>query len=235
MSQFLSLPNFLAGRDAFWQWSGHKHVAELASGNHSDFYANCTSVFEEPSACHTFANELLVKVESELDVLLETRQNVWVVGSAMGAVGLAHVMASLVSGGVKAAYTDQVSYIVNLNSVATIAKRMELKRFDLGEAPWVILCEDVCTTGGTTNRTIKAIREKHPDALFFSKVLVLVNRNPGIRIGSELPGEHCGLEVVSLYEHSAKVWKPGEAPDEMKECIPVRPKQFWKELTTEML
>jgi len=110
-------------------------------------------------------------------------------------------------------------------------KTMVLKGFDLMSMatcdyprPFVILCEDVITTGKTTRLTMDHIKERYPDVVFYSKVLALVNRKPGVKIN--------GLGVISLYEYEARTWDPGNAPESLKHCRALRPKQNWTDLTT---
>lgn len=213
----MSLSEFLTKHDSFWKWNGHKHVAKLSGGKLSDFYANCTPVFADPKAQREFAVDLVECARTAINEFAGDRENVWVIGSAMGAVGLAQAVAASCSG-FKAAFTEPVD------------GKMDLKRFDLGHNPQVILVEDVVTSGGTTVRTIDGIREKHPDARFFPLVLALVNRKPGVVVHQSER-----LEVRALYEQAAKAWVEGEGPEEMNDCVPLRPKGNWEALTTEKL
>lgn len=228
-----NLEKFLTTQNAFWRWDGHKHVARLASGKLSDFYANCSPVFTLPVVQNGLAEELANKVCDNLTSFVKLSQNVWFVGSAQGATGLAQSLAF--NEGLKSAFTEPADEqpdeddIMSGNSATR--KVMKLKRFDLGEEPFVILCEDVVTTGGTTIKTIKGILEKHPDAQFFTEVLALVNRNPGKKIETG----QMSFGVTSLYEYAAKVWDEGHGPAEMNDCVPLKPKENWEALTTEKI
>lgn len=213
---------FLEERDAFWCWNGHKHVAELASGKLSDFYANCTPIFTDPEVQDMVAKELVLMTNCER---INDEPNVWVVGSAMGAIGLAQSLAREFVAG--AAYTEPVE-VPALRVVNETRKVMQLKRFDLGEKPYVILCEDVVTTGGTTLKTIEAIQAKHPDVVFHPKILTIVNRNPGVLLNN--------LRVTALIEVAPNIWDTlDDLPDNMKGCVPIRPKGNWRKLADEML
>ena len=195
-------------------------MAELASGRFSDFYANCTPIFTEPMFQERVALALYF-------TLPETPENAWVVGSAMGAIGLAQAIAGC-DHELRAAYTEHVPYITDAESGNVIATYTELKRFDLGEKPFVILCEDVVTTGGTTLKTMDAIEQKHPDVVFHKTVLAIVNRKPGVLID--------GLDVDAIIEVEPNIWDSEEDfPDEMKGCVPIKPKASWEKLVTEML
>lgn len=245
------LEEFLTEKDAFWRWDGHKHVAKLASGKLSDFYANCTPIFTAPLVQDRLADDLVLLALEDIRLFLTLSDNIWVVGSAMGAVGFAQSIArtierpvwrdgSAIRQGIqiRAAYTEpgkeqpDEDDIMSGNDVPR--KIMQLKRFDLGEKPFVILCEDVVTTGGTTEKTVKGIIEKHPDVQFFHILLTLVNRNPGVKIVAGL-ADGCPFDVKALYEHPAAVWVEGNGPKEMNDCIPIRPKEGWKALVTEKL
>lgn len=213
------LSEFLTKHNAFWRWDGHKHVAQLTSGKLSDFFANCTPVYTDPRMQAEFAEDLVGCVAEELNKFAGKSPNIWVVGSAMGAIGLAQDVAAVE--GFRSAYTEP----------GQGSGEMLLKRFDLGSEPHIVLVEDVVTTGGTTVRTINGILQKHPEACFFPKVLALVNRNPGVVIH---PSER--LEVRALYEHKAKVWDSADdLPEEMAGCTPLRPKGNWEALTTEKM
>lgn len=207
---------FLEDRNAFWQWRGHKHVAELTSGKLSDFFADCTPIFTDPR----FQDEVGAAL-AETEVFSTTRQS-WVVGSAMGAIGLAQSIAKARKA--KAAFTELVK------------GEMVLKRFDLGEKPYVVLCEDVVTTGGTTSRTIDAIIDKHPDVEFHPRCLVIVNRNPSKYFYANRLTPCQKIDISALIEIQPDIWDSVEdLPEEMKGCVPIRPRGNWRALADEML
>ena len=135
------LLDFLRAQDAYWKWDDHKHLALLTSGKISDVFVNCTPVFTQPSFQRNAAEGLLTLAHfgtTPMPIPLgswNTQTNVWVVGSAMGAIGLAQSVAAEL--GARSAYTERDG------------DQMSLKRFDLGHAPKVLLVEDVFTTGGT--------------------------------------------------------------------------------------
>lgn len=216
---------FLEEHDSFWRWKGHKHVAELASGKLSDFYANCTPIFTYPELQDLIAEELVLMTSGEQIV---EEKSVWVIGSAMGAIGLAQSLARQFVAG--AAFTERVMPVLE-------GPAMELKRFDLGEKPYVILCEDVVTTGGTTRKTMVAIQEKHPAVRFHEDVLVIVNRSGKHHVGIDGRLNDDGpVGIRALIEVKPNIWDTkADLPDEMKDCVPIRPKDSWKKLSTEML
>ncbi|KKN96789.1 hypothetical protein LCGC14_0164330 [marine sediment metagenome] len=236
---------FLEDQDAFWHWDGHKHVAELTSGKLSNFFANCTPIFTHPgiqkdiahALCEKLVRSVYVGMDKFLgkpagyhgqpriltdDRLFKTHPNRWVVGSAMGSIGLAQSIASVLGQGWKAAFADKGG------------DGMELKRFDLGEAPMVLLCEDVFTTGGTIKSTIMAVEKKHEDVLFVPEVPTIINRNPGYSFQVKQGGP--GFHFPALITKVAETWDDVTSlPERMKGCVPIRPKVGWKKLTTAML
>ena len=218
-----SLLKFLAKKDAYWKWDNHAHVALLTSGKVSDLFVNCTPVFTDPLYQGSMVNHLLMFAleldQSGFHRFNDPIGNVWVIGSAMGAIGLAQTMAHRLHQ--KAAYTEPKG------------GGMVLKRFDLGEKPRVLLIEDVFTTGGTTRRTMQGIVEKHPDVEFYSKAFSLVNRS---QQGGPLEVAGHTVQMFGLADVEAQVWDSmDDVPDAMKACVPIRPKENWKLLATEKL
>lgn len=216
-----ALLRFLGKQDAYWKWDNHRHLALLTSGKVSDVFLNCTPVFADPLFQGTMVNALLLFA---LDLDGEAFRawndpigNQWVVGSAMGAIGLAQTVAHRLHQ--HAAYTEPDG------------GGMGLKRFDLGPAPRVLVVEDVFTTGGTTQRTMRGIVEKHPDVEFYPKAFALVNRAPQ---GGPLEAAGHTVQMFGLADVEAGVWGSMEdVPEAMRACVPVRPKQHWRLLTTE--
>lgn len=260
---------FLSRHKAFWQWDGHKHVAELTSGKRSDVFADCTPFYSSPNAQAVVAEFML----RQMDTQWRAARNLWFIGSAMGAVGLAQALASCAYGYMRsfedaptkmndgerivevpaiqfypprAAYTEPVMVTKGGNS----KKTMQLKRFDLGSDPYVVVVEDVISTGGTTDLTIEGILEAHQDVSlsFYPNVVCIVDRtsedvrkkflnevDPGIQGPCARSGPRNDIEcLVRLHP---RVWAlRGDCPPEMLECVPIRPRGApgnWDKLTTE--
>ena len=203
---------FLEEQNAFWYWDNHLHVAQLTSGKFSDFFANCTPIFTKP--------EFQRRVGQMMAGLLRPGdlegKNIWVIGSAMGAVGLAQAIAYELC--VRAAFTEPI-----------IEGRMELKRFNLGADPVVLICEDVMSTGTTTRKTIEAIRAKHPSAKIYGTIPVVVDRRMDQEVRLSAGGR--AYEIKGLLNVKPGVWdNVSQLPDEMKNCVPIRPKGNWSKL-----
>ncbi len=201
---------FLEDHDSFWQWNNHVHMAQLTSGRLSDFFANCSPIFTQ-----TEFQQDVGRMLARLIQPVVRPPNLWVVGSAMGAIGLAQSLAYEICA--SAAFTEPKD------------GKMELKRFDLGSSPTVIICEDVMSTGGTTVKTINGILTKHPDALIHDVIPVVVDR----RVNQEallFVGERA-LKIEGLLQVTPRVWNDvSQLPPEMKNCVPIRPKGNWAKL-----
>jgi len=230
------LQKYLEDNNAYWKWNGHKHVAELTSGKLSDFFANLTPLFSNIDLQQKVASALVSKLFSEEEGFPKLKilpENTWVVGAAMGSIGLAQSLAyefcHNIRQDVRCAYTEKTEPIF-VNGAAQ-SQGMELKRFDLGKAPYVILCEDVTTTGGTSKKTFNEIHKKHPDASFLPWVFSVVDRSVILPLL-----EDDGFKITSLIRVRPRIWNHVEdLPEEMKDCIPLRPKGNWKKLAEEML
>ena len=232
LSAYDYVVNFLKLKRAFWQWDGHTHVAELTSGKRSDVFADCTPFFTLRNEQDRVANYLLAKLMGEEDIPpeIDTAPNVWVVGSAQGAIGLSQSLAAFLVAQdyARSAYTEPGEPRPGDTMYSKTKKPMELKRFDLGDEPYVILCEDVVSTGGTTDKTVAGIMEAHPDAVIHPKVLCIVDRTPG-----DFKWKY---DILSLVRLHPRVWEGDHCPPEMKGCVPIRPRGApgnWDKLTTE--
>ncbi len=206
-----SVRQFLEEVNSFWQWDNHVHVAQLTSGKLSDFFANCSPIFTRPE----YQQDVGRMMRELVRPFIGQKENTWVIGSAMGAIGLAQALAYEICA--SAAFTEPKE------------GKMELKRFDLGAAPAVIICEDVMSTGGTTVKTINGILTKHPDAKICDVIPVVVDR----RANQEallFVGERA-LKIEGLLQVTPRVWdNVSQLPPDMKNCVPIRPKGNWAKL-----
>ncbi len=203
--------DFLKSSGALWSWSGHAHIAELASGRLSNFYADCSPMF---------TNVRLQDAAGEALTLLEDLccdGNFWIVAVSPGAAGLAQSIGR--ASGLHPAYIEP-------------GGKLGLRRFDLGKSPTVWVCDDVVTTGGTIITARKAILEAHPDAELADPVLVVIDR----REIERLPKEQAGMKITSLMRPIARTWMNKRTlPLRMQSCKPLRPKGNWRRLNEEML
>jgi len=203
--------DFLKCSGALWTWSGHAHIAELASGRLSNFYADCSPLFTNVRL-QDAAGEALTLLED-----LHEDGNFWIIAVAPGAAGLAQSIGR--SSGLSPAYIEP-------------GGQLGLRRFDLGEKPKVWVCDDVITTGGTIIQARAQILEAHPDAELADPALVIVDR----RETERLPKGKAEMKVCSLIRPAARTWvNQRSLPMLMQKCKRLRPKGNWRKLNEEML
>jgi orotate phosphoribosyltransferase len=195
--------------------------ALLTSGKHSNGFVNTSKILEHPLLLDEACSDLVTEVFA--DRLGITSPPTVVVGSAMGAVTIAHAVAVHLhrffgygtnegSRVVKSMFTEPYT--------KRGSKRMGLKRFELTRNDRVLAVEDVLTTGGTTKKTIEAIQET--GAKVFSFVGVLVNRSGKLSLG--------GRAVLELVREKLPVWSAKDCPLCQEGSNAVRPKENWYEL-----
>ncbi len=179
--------------------------ALLTSGNHSDGFFNAGMVIKHPrllaEACVDMVERSLIKEFSPQ----------MIIGSALGAITIAHEVGRHL--GVWVGFTEPV--------VENGEKGMVLKRFNIDPGTRVLVVEDVMTTGGTTEKTIAAVKEQ--GGVVLPHVLVLVNRSGKPRLGE--------THISALINQPILVWSPEECPLCKEGSEIVRPKGNWYPLT----
>jgi len=191
--------------DALWIHDGnpaHPH-ALLTSGMHSAGFFNATKVAERPCVLQSACGEL----SHRINILLQNDVPHVVVGSAFGAITIAHECAKTLNA--RTMFTQKVR------------GEMRLERFSIKPGTNVVVVEDVMTTGDTTLKTIKELEELR--AFVLPEIGVLVNRS-GTK---ELEGRN----IVSLIDHPMPEWKEKNCPLCKAGSKAVRPKEHWEELT----
>jgi len=210
---------------ALWIHGGNpkKPHALLTSGRHSNGFINTSKLLEHPLLLNEACFDLVTAVLA--DRLGVCSPPTAVVGSAMGAVAIAHVVASHIHGlfgygtndgsrTVKSMFTEPQS--------KRGSKSMKLKRFELTKQDRVLVVEDVLTTGETTQLTIDAVKET--GATVASFVGVFVNRSGKNTLG--------GRAVLSLVSERLPTWKEKSCPLCKEGSKAVRPKTNWDDLTS---
>lgn len=181
--------------------------ALLTSGNHSNGFFNGSLVIKYPILLSDAVQDLLSKLK-------EYKPN-QVIGSAFGAITIAHEMAKNFS--CQFGFTEPVT--------EDGEKKMALKRFSV-EGQKVLLVEDVMTTGGTTIKTAMAVKEGEGEVV--PVVGVLVNRSGREYLDC---GEGIGkLKIVALIDRSMPMWTPEECPLCQRGSEAIRPKGNWDKL-----
>lgn len=192
---------------AIWLHDGSSRNphALLTSGLHSDGYVNCTLVVQRPVLVRS-----LLTAQDGLRTLLPDAGSKpdWVIGSAMGAITFAYAVGEQL--GAQAGFTEKDG------------EGMKLGRFNLPAGARVLVVEDVISTGGSTLKTIDALRRCEAIDLL-PYVLCLVNRSGKDRLGD--------FQVKALLTPSIHTWKPEACPLCQKGSTAVRPKEHWTELS----
>jgi len=191
---------------ALWIHDGSpkRPYALLTSGNRSNGFFNMTKIMEHPKLLEEVCAEIIKNnpLDEKPDV---------VIGSALGAITIAHEFAKQL--GTRFAFTEK-------NSDKT---EMILKRFSIQPGEKVLIVEDVMSTGGTTLKTLKTLKDLGAEILPF--VFLLVNRSGQKELG--------GLEIKALIDRPMPMWEEGKCPfteDGQEPVLPVRPKQNWDDL-----
>jgi orotate phosphoribosyltransferase len=193
---------------AIWIHDGNpkRPHALLTSGLHSDGFVNCTFVTQQPSLL-----QQIVSAADGLAPLFPEEKIDWVIGSAFGAITLAHSVAHRI--GARAGFTEKEG------------EEMKLTRFEVSASDRVLVVEDTVSTGGSTLKTMNGllnagISEKN----ILPVIICLVNRSGK----SDLAGKEIRA-LLTLQIHS---WPPTECPLCRIGSSAVRPKSHWRELTS---
>lgn len=194
---------------ALWIHDGNpkRPYALLTSGHHSNGFFNMTKMMERPKLLEEAVRELLQNnpLSEKPDV---------VVGSAIGAITIAHEIARQL--GAKMAFTEKTQ-----DKTA-----MVFNRFMIQPGEKALIIEDVMTTGGTTLKTLKTLKELGADVLPF--LFLLVNRTGEKKLA--------GLVVKALIDKPMLIWEAGKCPftkDGQERAPAVRPKENWDDLIRE--
>ena len=190
---------------AIWIHDGNpaRPHALLTSGLHSDGFVNCSKVTQHPAVLQSAVSEGLSPQLADL-------KPDWVIGSAFGAITLAHAIAFHL--GARAGFTEKDS------------DGMKLARFEIDPAETVLVVEDTISTGGSTKKTIEGIIASGvPEKQILPYIIALVNRS-----GSN---ELAAKKIRALLTPVIHAWTPSECPLCKAGSSFVRPKANWNELT----
>lgn len=192
---------------ALWRHDGRpaRPHALLTSGLHSDGFVNCTFVSQRPELVRRIVNEA-----GGLAPALPREKVDWVIGSAFGAITLAYAVAERL--GARAGFTEKEG------------EGMKLARFALAPGAKVLAVEDTISTGGSTLKTIAALRQAGAaEGNILPEILCLVNRS-----GSNILS---GRRIRALITLDIHTWPAAACPLCQAGSPAVRPKNNWKELT----
>ena len=192
---------------AIWIHDGkpQRPHALLTSGLHSDGFVNCTYVTQQPSLL-----QRIIAVPDGLAGKLPTEKVDWVIGSAFGAITIAYAVAFPLNA--KAGFTEKDG------------DGMKLSRFEIPSDARVLVVEDTISTGGSTLKTIDALKKAGiAEENILPYVVCLVNRSGSSRLG--------GRDLRALITTDIHTWPPESCPLCKAGSSAVRPKSHWKELT----
>lgn len=195
---------------ALWEHDGHPNrpYGLLTSGRISGHFADMSYVMAQPYVLAKAARELASKVTS----LYGSSANLVICGQQEGSTTLASRIAEELNCGF--IYTTKVGEGANKKMV--LAERFE---GIFPEGSLVILVEDVTTTAGTSDESLKALKQVGFLA-FRNLLLTLVDRTGG--------KNKFGFEIISCFTpENFPSWPEGENPHtkDGKEIVPpVRPK-----------
>jgi orotate phosphoribosyltransferase len=207
---------------ALWIHDGkpRRPHALLTSGRHSSGFFNSGIVAEDPSLVAAASVDLAGAVCEEVDASAFT----YVVGPAMGAVVVAHCMASafrvLTGSSCRASFTEKVAGPGG--SAGVVLKRSSLRE----GVDEVLVVEDVLTTGGSAEATIEAVARA--GGRVAPVVAVLVNRSGLSRVQGD-------RKIVSLVDRPMPTWSAEECPLCRQGSEAIRPKgaENWARLNAD--
>jgi len=130
---------------------------KLTYGVHSDAYIQCAQVMQYPEFIHNLCSELGKRFKgTNIDVI---------VGPAIGAIIMAHVMAMVLGPWVRAIFTERE------NGKMTLRRSFEIKK---GEK--VLVVEDITTTGSSVREVINIVKSRQAEVV---GVGALIDRSGG--------------------------------------------------------
>jgi len=155
---------------------------KLTSGVHSDAYIQCAQVMQYPEFIHNLCSELGKRFKgTNIDVI---------VGPAIGAIIMAHVMAMVLGPWVRAIFTERE------NGKMTLRRSFEIKK---GEN--VLVVEDITTTGSSVREVIDIVKSRQAKVV---GVGALIDRSGG--------KVDFGVRYEKLVTIKMKTYEPDDCP-----------------------
>lgn len=199
---------------ALWIHDGNmrRPHALLTSGKHSNGFFNGSRPIEWPNLARVSNRALVRRLFEEC---IEKHGVNRVVGQAVGSIisgfDIAFMLSSLTNP-VKYAFTEKDT-----------DGGMTLKRFALETGEYVLVVEDVVSTGGTTHKTIDEILSH--GGVVVPIIATIVNRSGKKELN--------GRKIVSVIDREMPMWDPDACPFCKRGSEPIRPKGNWDALTKE--
>ncbi|MFA4818230.1 MAG: hypothetical protein WC621_00065 [Patescibacteria group bacterium] len=182
----LEIDYFLQAYFVHWIHSGDKNEphALLTSGLHSGEYYDCTFVLQKSAAAKIITYQIAFRLGG-------INSADWIVGPSFGATFLVSHLAD---------YFDCFHGITEKEG-----DLQTWKRHIIPPNAFVQPIEDVVTTGGSSFKTINAIKAGNPQPVeFYQRIAAIINRSGKDSIG--------GFKIVSLLKPDLPKYKPDECP-----------------------
>jgi len=155
---------------------------KLTSGVHSDTYIQCAQVMQYPGFMHSLCSELGKKFRGDdIDVI---------VGPAVGAIIMSHVMAQVLGPWVRAIFTEREN-----------GKMILRRSFEIKKGERVLVVEDVITTGSSAKEVIDIVKQRGGNTVGLA---VLIDRSKGKL--------DFGVKMRSLLTLEIKIYQPENCP-----------------------
>jgi len=229
----MDFKELLTEAGGLWEYSGGRYLAQLASGKLSSLFCNTGVITTNPGSL-AMATGVLADRLSDVPGFDDV-SNLSVIGPGMGGITLSFELAGQLytyhkSREIRAFFTEPVE--VERNG----KKEKDQKfRFDLPPGK-ILFVEDVITTGGSVEKTMRAVLVERPERIedIIPFVLCLVDRRGADDKLVLRPRESATIEceVISLLKLSPRTWDTLELAQ--KDCPNVvealRPKANWKKL-----
>ena len=130
---------------------------KLTSGVHSDAYIQCAQIMQYPEFIHNLCSELGKKFKgTEVDVII---------GPAIGAIIMSHVMAMVLGPWVRAIFTEREN-----------GKMILRRSFEIKKGEKVLVVEDITTTGSSAREVIDIVKSRQAEVV---GVGALIDRSGG--------------------------------------------------------
>ncbi len=210
------------GKEALWIHDGlpARPHALLTSGRHSSGFFNSELITEDPLILDEACEHLAFLIQKEANVHAIDR----VVGPAMGAITVAHDLARQI--GNKRGHSCLRAYAEKELDIFGNVRGMRFIRTAIQPGDYILLCEDVITTGTSIGLTACAVTDA--GGIVLPYVIALINRSGHAMID--------GKEIIALINREMPVWEADVCPLCAKGSEAIRPKgtENWARLTAEM-
>lgn len=203
-------------REAYWLHDGNpkRPHALLTSGLHSNGFFNSKPVIADDALLREVSADIVDLYLQSGGVLIAVDR---VIGPQTGATKLAEFVAYEISNrrGRRCGWASPKK-VGEGNNKSMVFDDPARKPYP---NEFILLVEDVITTGSSLELTAKAVSKAAQNALFSSFVCTLVNRSGLTEVN--------GRKIIALIEHEMPIWTPEECPLCELGSEAIRPKENW--------